>query len=81
MSLHKKYIFIQNASHFCSYASSVSHFNKIYLDKWEVQILDVDVTSYIPGTLKDHPVKRVDENIVKFYYNSRTKNTLRCYLK
>ena len=60
----------QNASHFCSYASSVSHVTMIYLDKSEVQIPDGNDSSYVPGTLKVHQVKRVDENTVEFYYNS-----------
>ena len=72
-------VVIQNASHFCSYASNVSHVNMIYLDKSEVQIPDVNDSSYVPGTLKVHQVKRVDENTVEFYYNSQYKK--RCYLK
>ena len=51
----------------------------IYLDKSEVQIPDVNDSSYVPGTLKVHQVKRVDENTVEFYYNSQYKK--RCYLK
>ena len=74
-------VVIQNASHFCSYASNVSHVNMIYLDKSEVQIPDVNDSSYVPGTLKVHQVKRVDENTVEFYYNSQYKKVLRYYLK
>ena len=68
-------VVIQNASHFCSYASNVSHVNMIYLDKSEVQIPDVNDSSYVPGTLKVHQVKRVDENTVEFYYNSQYKKS------
>ena len=43
-------VFIQNASHFCSYASSISHVsNMIYLDKSGVQIPDVNDSSYVPA--------------------------------
>ena len=72
---------IQNANHFCSSASNISHVNMIYLDKSEVQIPDNNDSSYVPETLKVHQVKRVDENTVEFYYNSQYKKALRCYLK
>ena len=72
---------IQNASHFCSSASNISHVNMIYLDKSEVQIPDNNDSSYVPETLKVHQVERVDENTVEFYYNSQYKKALRCYLK
>ena len=68
-------VVIQNSSHFCSYASNVSHVNMIYLDKSEVQIPDVNDSSYVPGTLKVHQVKRVDENTVEFYCNSQYKKS------
>ena len=74
-------VVIQNASHFCSCAISVSHVNMIYLDKSEVQILYVNDSSYVGGTLKVHQIKRVDENTVEFYYNSQYKKSLRYYLK
>ena len=47
----------------------------IYLDKSEVQISDVNDSSYVSGTLKVHQVKRVDENTVEFYYNSQYKKS------
>ena len=47
----------------------------IYLDKSEVQIPDVNDSSYVPGTLKVHQVKRIDENTVEFYYNSQYKKS------
>ena len=47
----------------------------IYLDKSEVQISDVNDSSYVPGTLKVHQVKRVDENTVEFYCNSQYKKS------
>ena len=68
-------VVIQNASHFCSYGSSVSHVNIIYLDKSKVQIPDVNDSSYVPGTLKVHQVKRTDENTVELYYNSQYKKS------
>ena len=55
-------VVIQNATHFCSYASNVSHVNTIYLDTSEVQIPDVNDNSYAPGNHKAHHVKRADEN-------------------
>ena len=68
-------VVIQNTSHFCSYDSSVSHVNMIYLDKSEVQISGGNDSFYVPGTFKVHQVKRVDENIVEFYYNSQYKKS------
>ena len=50
-------VVIQNASHFCSYASNVYYVNVIYLGKSEVQIPDDNDSSYGPGTHKIHQVK------------------------
>ena len=46
-----------------------------YLDKSEVQISDVNDSSYVPGFLKVYQVKRVDENTVECYYNSQYKKS------
>ena len=51
-------VVIQNASHFCSYASNVYYVNVIYLGKSEVQIPDDNDSSYGPGTHKIHQVKQ-----------------------
>ena len=71
VSTHK--VVIQDANHFSSYASKTCNVNIMYLDKAEILNHNVDDSLYIPGTLKVHQVKRINENTVEFYYNSQYK--------
>ena len=53
--------------------NSVCNIEVVYLDKADVTVPDLTSAKYVHGTLKVHHVERVNENQLKFHYNSSYK--------
>ena len=66
-------ILIMDAHHFAIYVNTVSNINVYYLDKSEINLIDVSDSIYIPGTLKIHHVFMIGENSLEFYKNLNYK--------
>ena len=64
----------EDAQNFVIYANTACNINVYYLDKSEINFINVSDSVYIPGILEIHHVVRIGENSLEFYKNSNYKN-------